>query len=388
MPTHQLLSAGSRKAVRIIPALLGATCALATKSYGFYKPVDDNSELFFVCTASVAYNDNIFLGHANTQSALIFDVAPGFSFESGKDTSVEQTKVTAYEDFQEYADGKSFSNQLANAELFSRYDDDKLKLSFDGTFHQADQPEVGLQNLDYLEKRDLTDLNGTGEVQLTDKSSIGASVIYDDTSYQGNGFTDWSYIEVPVDFYWKVEPKLDLSAGFRYRDNTVNNGGIDSQNYYYNVGARGEFSPDFTGEFDVGYNQLDITGGGRQSALGADSKFIYAYSPKTSFTVSLNEDYGYSATGGAGYREPNAFVGMTTALTEQWSAFGQVTYGQYNYISTTQRDDFVSFRLGVGYLFSTNFSVKVAYDYAEDSSNINADSFNSSIFTVSASVRF
>src|ERR1700677_769614 len=187
---HQLSSAGRRKAVRIVPALLAAACTLHVltgNAFGFYKPADDNSELFFVCTASIADNDNIFLSHNDAQSALIFDIVPGLSFESGKDTSVEQTKITASEDFQKYADGKSFTDELTNAELFSRYDDDKLKLSFDGSFHELDQPEIGLQNLDYLEERDVTTLNGTGEVQLTEKSSVGASVIYFNTSYRDAG---------------------------------------------------------------------------------------------------------------------------------------------------------------------------------------------------------
>jgi hypothetical protein len=380
-----------RKAARLLPASLIVAFALPVltdRASAFYKPGDDNSELFFTGTVNIAYNDNIFLSHDNEQSALIFDFIPGLSYESGKDTSIEQTRISVSEDFQEYADGKSFSNQLANAELFSRYDDDKMKLSFDGSFLQADQPEVGLQNLGYLEERDITNLNGTGEVQLTDKSSVGGSVIYSDTDYANSGFTNWSYFEVPVDYYWKVEPKLDLSAGFRYRDNTVGTGGVDSQDYYYNVGARGEFAPDLTGEIDVGYNQANFDRGGTQNGLGADSKFIYAYSPKTSVTVSLNDDYGYGANGGSGYRQPSASVGVNTALTEQWSFNAQVEYAQYQYIASPQRDDFYTAGVGLAYTVNRNISFRAAYNFAEDSSNIAGDSFRNNIVTFSASIRY
>jgi uncharacterized protein (PEP-CTERM system associated) len=122
--------------------------------------------------------------------------------------------------------------------------------------------------------------------------------------------------------------------------------------------------------------------------MGADSKFVYTYSPKTTVTVSLNEDYGYSAIGGGGYRQPNAYVAVTTALTEQWLATGQVSYARYEYITTPQRDDFYAVQLGVAYIVNTNFSVKAAYNYAEDNSNIAVDSFKNNIFTLSASVRF
>jgi hypothetical protein len=388
---NRLLSVEHRGVMRLIPALLVAACAFAVMQqpvYALYKPGDDNSELFVTGTASITENDNIFLSNNNKQSALIFDEVPGLSYVSGKDTSIEQTKISVSEDFQEYANGQSFTKQLTNAELFSRYDDDKMKLSFDGTFNQLDQPEVGLQNLGYLEERDVTNLVGTSEFQMTDKSSVGVGVTYFDTDYANSGFTNWSYIEVPVDYYWKVEPKLDLSAGFRYRDNTVGTGGIDSQNYYYNVGARGEFAPDLTGYFDIGYNQVSLKGQGTQNAMGADSKFVYTYSPKTTVTVSLNEDYGYSAIGGGGYRQPNAYVAVTTALTEQWLATGQVSYARYEYITTPQRDDFYAVQLGVAYIVNTNFSVKAAYNYAEDNSNIAVDSFKNNIFTLSASVRF
>jgi hypothetical protein len=385
-----MLSAARRNMARVFTSLLVAACllpALTERAYAIVT-LSDNSELFVTGTASVAANDNIFLSNNNEKSALIFDLIPGLSYQSGNDTSIEQTKVSVSEDFQEYADGVSLSKQLTNADLSSRYDDDKMKLNFIASFNQYDQPEVGLQNLDFLVERDVTNLEGTGEVQFSDKSSGGVGVNYNDTDYQKSGFTNWSYVEVPVDYYWKVEPKLDLSAGFRYRDNTVGTGGIDSQNYYYNVGARGEFTPDLTGEFDVGYNELSPSHGGTQSSLGADSKFIYAYSPKTSVTVSLNEDYGYSATGGEGYRQPNASIGVTSALTEQWSADAQVSYAEYEYISTPQRDDFYAAQVGLSYVFDKNISVHGTYSYGKDNSNIAADSFTSNIFTLSASFRY
>ena len=388
VPSTVLRSNMIRKCFAMLLAIV-MSLGFARKSSAFYKPVDeDNTELFATFNASIADNSNIFLNHNNAKSALIMDAVPGLAFESGKDTSDTQTKATIAEDFQQYASGESFSKALASGTIFSRYNDDKTKLSFDGEFYQLDQPEVGLQNLNFLAERNLTILDGSGEFSLTDKSSIGASIVYNDTSYKNGGFTDWSYWQVPINYYWKVEPKLDLSAGFRYRDNTLGNGGIDSKDYYYNIGARGEFSPDFTGEFDIGYNQLSLDGRGKQGALGLDSKFTYAYSPKTSFSLSLNDDYGYSALGGGGYREPNVNLSANSSLDSQWSVFGQVTYGQYNYITTSQRDDFVSLRVGVGYVVNENVTLKLSYDYANDSSSITSSSFTSNIATFSAAFRF
>jgi len=376
-------------------ACAGILLIPSERASAIVKPFDDASEVFVTGTVSAAENDNIFLSNTNAKSALIFDFIPGLSYVDGKDTSLTQTKIDLSEDFQQYASGSTLSKQLANAALSSRYDDEKTKLNFDANFHQYDQAVVGLTNTGGLVLRDETHVDGTGELAFTDKTSAGVGVIFDDLVYKKAGYTNWEYVEVPVNYYYKVEPKLDLSAGFRYRDNTLGTGGIDSQNYYYNVGARGEFTPNLTGNFDIGYNQVKLAHGGNQSGLGADSKFTYAYSPKTSVMVGLNEDYGYSATGGGGYRLPNAYIGATTALDEQWSVNGLISYGNYQYLTKPanstlplQRDDFYSAQVGATYVVNTNISVRGAYNYSEDSSNIPGDSFRDNLFTISASVRY
>jgi len=374
----------------LLSQFLGGTLALlalASPLKAIVKPFDDNSELFVTGTASAAANDNIFLSHTGQKSSVIFDLVPGVSFESGNDTSVTQTKIDLSEDFQEYTSG-SLSNQLANASLTSRYDDDKAKLNFDANFHQYDQAQVGIQNVGFLVKRDESHVDGTGEVSFTEKTSGGIGAIFDDTVYKRSGFTNYQYFEVPVNYYYKFEPKLDGSAGFRYRDNTLGAGGINSHDYYYNVGARGEFTPSLTGEIDVGYQAHDLAHGGNQGGLGLDSRFTYAYSPKTSVIVSVNDDFGYSALGGGGYKQPNASLGVNTKLDEQWSANAQLSYAQYQYVTTPQRDDFYSAQVGVSYVYNTNISFRGAYNYAQDSSNITADSFKNNIFTVSAIFRY
>ena len=362
--------------------------AIAVAPIRAIEPIGDDSELFITGVATVAENDNIFLNHSNTTSATVFDLVPGLSYEFGKNNALTKGLLAANEDFQIFSkSGSSLNNQLANIVGSLAYDDTKTKLNFDASFHQADQAQVGIQNLGYLVDRNLYHMGGTGEVAMTDKSSLGTGILFDDTDYRAVGFTDYRYVELPVNYYFKFEPKLDLSAGFRYRDNTVGTGGIDSTDLFYNVGARGEFTPNLTGELLVGYQQQNLDNGTNQGGLGLDSRFTYVYDTKTSLSFGVNDDFSYVATGPA-IREFEVYLEASTALTEQWSIDGRVSYNRYTYITTPQRDDYYTARVGVTYVIATYLKVSAAYSYAEDNSNLTIASFKNNIISVSASVHY
>ena len=246
---------------------------------------------------------------------------------------------------------------------------------------------MGIQNVGFLVQRDLYHADGTDEVSLTAKSSVSVGIAYDDTHYRAAGYDDYGYAEVPVNVYFKVEPKLDLSAGFRYRDNTVGGNGIDSSDYFYNVGARGEFTPSLTGQFNVGYQRAVLDNGTKYDGVGADSNFTYAADPKTTITLGVDNDFSYSALGQA-FRDLAITLGFTSAISDQWSVNAQAGYTYYSYITSTQRDDFYTARAGVSYMISRNVTVSASYTYAQDSSNITLDSFKDNLFSISGALRF
>lgn len=351
-------------------------------------PMGDDAELFVTGVATVSENDNIFLSHTNATSSTILDLIPGLSYEFGKKDALTTGQFAYNEDFQMFSkSGNQLDYQLANVTFWVKYDDSANKFNFDASFHQADQAEVGLQNVPYLVERDLYHVDGTDEINLTEKSSVSAGAAFDDTHYQAAGYVDYYYTEVPVNVYLKVEPKLDLSAGFRYRDNELGTGGISSDDYYYNVGARGEFTPNLTGQFTVGYQQEKFDNGLTYGGLGIDSNFTYSVDPKTSVTFGVNDDFSYVATGAA-IRSVGVTLGFNSAISDQWSINGQVGYSNYSYIATTQRDNYYSGRLGLSYIVNTHLTLSATYTYAQDQSNVLADSFTNNIVSISGSLRF
>ena len=352
-----------------------------------FVSVDGDDDLLATGTASAQANDNVFLSHTNTKSDEIFDLIPGLELDYGK-SSLLKGVISASEDFQLYGSESGLDTGLANLLATANYADDKTKLNFDGSFHQMDQATRDVHLVGVLVKRDLYHVDGLGEFSVGDKSSVGAGAIYDDTDYQRVGFTNWQWVKIPVKYYYTVEPKLDLSAGFSYQNNQLGTGGINSDEYFYNVGARGEFTPKLTGTLNVGYEEISFDKGGNRGGLGVDSAFTYAYSPKTSVTFGVNNDFGYSAAGGASYRIGGGNAGFSTLFSEQWKGTGQVSYSRYDYITTTQKDNFYNGQLGLSYILSVRANVTASYSYTEDSSNITPDSFTNNLFTLSLALRF
>ncbi len=307
-----------------------------------------DDELFVTGVATAQANDNVFLSHTNAKSDAIFDLVPGLEFDYGKN-SLTKGLFSIDEDFQLYGSESNLDTGLTNAAFTSAYNNDKSKLNFAASFHQADQATRDVHLVGVLVKRDLYHVEGLGEIGVTEKTSLGAGVIYDDTQYKHAGYTNWQWVKVPLKYYYAVEPKLDVSAGFSYQNNQLGTGGINSDEYFYNVGARGEFTPKLTGGLNVGYEQIQFVSGKNKSrgGLGVDSNFAYAFSPKTNFTFGVNNDFGYSAAGGSSYRIFGINGGFTSLISDQWKANGQIGYSRYNYITTIQKDDFYNGPAGI-----------------------------------------
>ena len=373
----------------LAPVMLGAAMFLAAAPAKAVAPMGDDAELFITGVATASENDNIFLSHANATSSGIFDLVPGLSYEFGKKNSLVTGKLAYSEDFQMFSkSGSQLDYQLANVLFAMKYDDAANKFDLNANYYQADQAQVGIQNLAYLVKRDIYHVDGTDEVGLTAKSSVAVGASYDDTHYHQSGYVDYQYTTVPVNVYFKVEPKLDLSAGFRYRDDSLNNtGGLNGTNYFTNVGARGEFTPSLTGQFNVGYQEEKLDNGRKFDGFGAISNFIYAADPKTTVNFGVSDDFSYSALG-QGFRSSGLNLGFNASLTDQWSVNGLAGYNLYHYTTTTQRDNFYSARVGVSYIVNRYLTLSVGYTYSQDDSNILADSFKDDIASISGSLRF
>lgn len=357
-------------------------------------PFGDNSALFVTGVANIAYNSNLFLSHDNATSSGVLDLMPGLAYDFGQNGSQFSGALNGYVDFQVITTDTHLDHTLPNLTYTSVYDDSKTKINLDASYHELDLATFDIT--DTMVVRDVYHADLTAEESLTEKSSVAAGIIWDDTNYYRTGYDNLETVSIPVNAYYELEPKLDFSAGVRYRNNTIGGNGIDSSELYYNVGARGTFSPLLSGEIDVGYADQRMDHGGNHTGLGANASMIYAYSEKTNVVLGLTDDFGYAADGRT-LRQDSVNLGFNSAISDQWAVDATGSFGRYNYYGmiptgtgglTQQSDDFYTFQAGLTYIISLNAKVRAGYTFQRDSSNVSADSFNDNILNLALSLSF
>lgn len=366
-----------KKSIRLalVSASLGASAYAAP-----FMAIGDGAELFLTGTLGIRADDNVLLS-SNEESDLIFDVGPGIDLTFGKDAQMKGA-LTMSHTWSSYSDNSHLNTNLFNGDFLTRYDDGKLKLNFNVGYHELNQNTADVRG---LVRRDIFTAGGNGEVEISQITSVGAGVAFTHENYKrSRPYTDSDMLEVPLDFYYKWTPKVDLSVGYRYRDYQVDVG-QDSTDHFFNIGARGEFSPKLTGKFQVGLNTRELDRGGDESQLGLNASFAYEISPKTSLQVGASNDYGTSPTGQQ--QENLTLNGMiTTKVSEEWSLNFGLSWRSIDY--GTRTDDYMEGVIGTTYIVNANVRIVGGYTYRDYSSDLRGSEFKNNVFSVAANFRY
>ncbi len=370
---------------KILIALTAAGACLPAHALVQTNP---DSEIFITGTGTAQFNDNLFLSTNNRKSDTVYDLTPGVEWDFGKN-SINSGKLSVGDDFQFFSRDSSLNTNLPAAGFTDAYVGQKTKLNVDLDYQKLDQATRDVRLVGTLIKRDWYHADATGEWAMSDKTSASVGAIYDDSEYHLGGFEDWRWVSIPLKYYYAVEPKLDVSAGFSYQDNVVQAPGIDSDEYFFNVGARGQFTGKLSGQFSVGYDQIAFRKGGRNtSGVGADAGFNYQATEKTAFTLGVMSGFGYSPQFGNSYRDVQPNAGFTAEISDHWTIGGQAGYGRFVYISSPQRDDYYYGQANLKFVMTQSVSFVGSYRYAEDDSNLGGDSFSNNIFTVGVNLKY
>lgn len=369
--------------------LVGAAALIATSSPArALVSLNNDTTLFATLNASVAYNDNLFLGATKIENTLI-EVAPGFLFDYGQSAAVK-ARFYYNEAFQNYSQSSDLNTSLSHVGLTTDYNDEKMKVTVEATFNQANQATRDIRPAGATSKlvnRDLTHALFTDEYFATEKTSFSAGFDYSDTNYKKLGYTDISTISIPLKYYYKVAPKLDVSGGYRYRQNDLGAASADTTENFFSVGLRGELTPKLTGEVSAGANLLQPDVGSNRTGFGLDAAVTYAYSPKTSLRFGANNGYSYTATGEVN-RTSGINAGFNAAIDANWNVSGGLSYTRYAYIASNRADDFYTAQVAATYIINEKISITGAYAYAKNSSSLAGGSFNDNIVSVAAAFKF
>jgi len=359
--------------------------SVAAKAAPFLA-IGDGAELFATGTLGVRADDNIFLAN-NATSDVIFDITPGMEITFGKDAQVKGS-LTLVDGFTNYTDHSSLNTNLFSGDVAAGYGDGKTKVDFGTGYHELNQNTVDVRspNGGSLTRRDAFDAHILGEFEISEITSISAGYSYAHTHYQRSGYGNSDDSTVPINFYYKMTPKVDLSAGYQYRDyqTTI---GQNSKDHFLNVGARGEFTPLLSGSFRIGYTkrQLSGSGGGDETMLGLDGSLTYAITPKTSLQLNASSS---PDTSPQGQQQKNFSIGgtVTANVSDVWKLTGGLSYRAIDYLTRT--DDYVEGSLGATYIVNAYVSIIGAYAYRNNSSAISSSEFTNNVFSLAANLRY
>lgn len=368
-----------------------AVAALAPACYASV-PVGDNAEIFLTGTVGVRSDSNIYMSPSDTEDTIL-DFNPGVQLVFGN-TSVMKGSFSLTESFSVYSDHDDLNDELLSTSANTSYDDGKTKLNFNASFAEVNQNSVDTRPSggDFLIRRDVFNIGTMGEVSVTEKSSVAAGIQYSQSRFDLAGFSDSEAIAIPLNYFYELTPKVDLSLGYRYRDRAESIG-FDTEDHFLSVGARGEFTPKLTGQFAVGVTQRSfshkVLRRGDDELLGVDSSLTYAASPKTSLLLGVSNDFD---TNSQGSQQRNFAIRgtSTTAISSELSVTVSLAYRAIDYYQATPAriDDYFEGHLGATYTVNEHVSLTGAYSYRSNDSDLPTSNFTGNVLSLAANLRF
>jgi polysaccharide biosynthesis protein VpsM len=388
---------------KTILGLAVVTCAplLASAQSGFSLGPD--TKLHLTLDGQVRFEDNVFLTEHDAAGDTIFVAIPGvdLNYNGGQSTG----SLIVAEQFSRYCDHGTLDGELFSTVGVYKYEGALTKTNAHASYRELDQGSMGFRNREEAVRQDLTNLGVDSIWSATAKTRIGAGASYDATNYPAVGYADNESFSVPVDLYYAITPKVDVSVGYRYRSTNVdavptlisgktvyrNN---DSTDHFFNVGATGEFTPKLKGQFRVGYNLRDFDEGDSEGQFGVSGGLTYAYSAKASYDLTVSNDFSNSVLG----TSQQVFAirgGGKYEFTPQWSTQFGLSYESTDYdnplgsgFSKGRKDDFVVGDITVVYAVNENVSFQGTYIHRTNYSNRSGLGFDSNLLSLGVSLRY
>ena len=309
---------------------------LSTGSRQSQVEMTPNTSAHVTLDSSAQRNDNVFLTSTNQTKDTVLSVTPGIDVGYGQHT-ISHGALVVQEAFTQYQAKSAPNAHLASATGNLGYAGEQLKTNLTGAYQQTYQ-----NNADYtttgqklLLRTDTLNLSGSVEDQLSAKvaGSVGSNLSR--TEYKNSSLVGNRNLVFPLSLYYSIEPNLDLSTGFSYGTTVPTGSGPEAKDLYYNVGARGSFTPKLSGTFSVGTRKrsvAEVLQGTKVVApafddnlLGFEGAFDYLATEKTNATLSLSRNFGSSALGQSTKGSQYALQ-ITSNPTPQFSLSAKTAY--------------------------------------------------------------
>jgi hypothetical protein len=357
--------------------------------------VDTGVDVFFDGSSSLRWSSNVFRDAGDEVDDLLWTVTPGFEVDFGRGASNADFVVGASYEVLNYLDRPDLDAELAHVDARGSYEAARLVLEGSAGFDErqsgsSDRDDVNLDG--DLTESEVVSADFSGEYQFSPKFSFGVGVEYQELEYvsdNAGSFADLEEVAVPVNVFYELTPKVDLSLGYSRRDSdvaaTVLDAAYDKEVSFYSVGARGELLPKLSGLLQLGVvevesNRVD------DRMFGADLDLDYVISEKLTSSLALSRDYGVAGTG-AVTENTSATLRANYTIDAKYSVSANVGYDLREY-EDGREDDQYSAGVSLSYVVDQNWRLGAGYTYSETESTQAASSYVDHTFDLSASLRY
>lgn len=381
-------------AVSLIASAL-AVDASPLVSYG------EQLDVRFKGTSNLAWQSNLFSDADGETEDFLLTVSPGFDFNFGRGVSNADLSVETRVDVLRYDESHAWDTETFHINAFGDYSaaryDLKASLSFDETQSSLRDHDPAVKGK--LSKSDRTKFSLSGEYELSPKFSFGAALDVSDRKYTGETAADYAnsvVTAVPLDFFYELTPKLDLSVGYKYTNRDLDstsgdNSAHESVTHFLSVGARGDLLPKLSGSIKFGFSRLDSDYQSQDdkddSGLGVDANLNWTASPKLSHNLALARDFG-STSNGTRIEESSVNIRTQYTISDRWTSTASLGYTLREYMDESRDDAYATLGLRANYSPSEYWSFGGGYAFSDNDSDAAASNFNNHKIDISASLRY
>ncbi len=376
--------------------------------------IGNNADIFFNGSSSLRWSSNIFSDADNEESDLSWTVSPGFEINVGRGVSnADLTVITRY-DVVKYQDNDQLDTELFHVQAMGSYETGRLELSSNFSFG-----EYKLNSGDRNVVADLVEFDDTksdleAEYQFSQKFSYSAGFVYNEREFQTyqDNFSNRETTRFPLNVYYELTPKLDLSLGYTHSKTDIEGGNsiggvydpissYEQDSDFFNIGLRGNIRTKLTGFFKIGYRKVSaddtiLTTNGVQvdridrndrNMLGLDASLTWMASNKLSYQLALSRDYD---TGGLGQSRETTSANLTGnySINSQWTAMAKLGYTDRDSTFIGLQEEQLSGGLRFMYSLNEYWRFSAGYSYYENDSNQATRSYENETLDLTAILRY
>lgn len=357
--------------------------------------VDDYLNLYFDGSSALVWQSNIFYDDQDEENELMLVMSPGLEANIGSGLSGFEATIKGSYEIQRFEELFDLNHEYAHVSAVGSYDGARLDLNAAYSFdeEQTTAGEQGTSGRQFIEMA-ITQAHLMSYYTLSPKFSLELGARYNDREFKEakNRLADVESFSIPVDVFYELTPKVDLSFGYEYTFEEVGRSVEDfhRESGFLNVGAHGDLLPKLDGFFRIGFRSVNPEGATREtdSSLGLDADFTHLTTPKLTSKLNLHRRFEVGSEAQS-VESTGARLNVEYAISNNYRASTYAGFTYQDFKDGNDGRDFIQ-RFGVRFSYLPNqyWALGTGYAYVDSDSNRLGQGYKNQIVDLSASLRY